>query len=42
MVYGADDRWLGFLVAREGTFLAVNLAGDPASGGKASGAHRLP
>jgi hypothetical protein len=29
MVYGADnDCWLGFLVVREGTFLAVSLAGD--------------
>ncbi len=27
MVYGADESWLGSLVARNGLFLAVNLAG---------------
>ena len=28
MVYGADECWLGFLVVRDATFLAVSLAGD--------------
>jgi len=28
MAYAADERWIGFLIERDRTFLAVNLAGD--------------
>ncbi len=28
MVYADDERFLGFLVVRDGTFLAVNLSGN--------------